>query len=117
MKQRFPKTEKLKRRTHIESLFTEGKAKTAYPLRVVYLPIDESVHKMGVSVPKRKFKKAVDRNRIKRQIREAYRLNKEKISTLSSHYALLFIYLGKEEKGFVEIQKAMQALLLQVSKL
>ncbi len=117
MDQRFPRAEKLKRRTLIKALFSRGAAKTVYPLRLIYLPIEEPVHKMGVSVPKRKFKKAVDRNRIKRQIREAYRLNKEEMTPFSSHYALLFIYLSKEKMDFVAIQSAMQDLLRQLTKL
>ena len=75
----YPKKEKLKSQKRIEQLFSEGKSVNAYPLRMVYLKSDfngNTTFKTGVTVSKRNFKKAVDRNRIKRLLREAYRLNK-----------------------------------------
>ncbi|WP_317045208.1 ribonuclease P protein component [Formosa algae] len=80
MKHTYGKTEKLKSKITIEKLFTEGKSVSAYPLRLVYLKTsfeDNVTIKAGVSVSKRNFKLAVDRNRIKRLLREAYRLNKK----------------------------------------
>ena len=78
-KNTFPKKEKLCGEIRIGKLFAEGEAFIAYPLRVVYKfsvePQDSGV-KILISVPKKKIRKAVHRNRIKRQIREAYRLNK-----------------------------------------
>ena len=78
--QRFPKAEHLCLRNDIDSLFAAGaKAHTAFPLRIVYREVK---HREGpqvkvlLSVPKRKLRHAVDRNRAKRQLREAYRLNK-----------------------------------------
>ena len=77
---RFPKAEHLCLRNDIDNLFSAGaKALTAFPLRVVYREVK---HREGpqvkvlLSVPKRKLRHAVDRNRAKRQLREAYRLNK-----------------------------------------
>lgn len=78
-KNTFPKKEKLCGEIRIGRLFAEGEAFIAYPLRVVYKFSEEredSGVKILISVPKKKIKKAVHRNRIKRQIREAYRLNK-----------------------------------------
>ena len=71
----YSQSEKLKSKTEIESLFRKGKWVTVGSLRMIYTP-SESTTKVGVSVSKRYFKKAVHRNRAKRLLREAYRLNK-----------------------------------------
>lgn len=77
---RFPKAEHLCLRNDIDNLFAAGaKAHTAYPLRIVFREIRHEGGpqvKVLLSVPKRKLRHAVDRNRAKRQLREAYRLNK-----------------------------------------
>jgi ribonuclease P protein component len=74
---RFPKSSRLYLRKEISELITTGKSLHVSPLKVFYkvLPEGDFPLKMAVTVPKRNFKLAVDRNRIKRQIREAYRLN------------------------------------------
>ena len=72
--------ERLKSRKLIGELYTRGQAVKAYPLRMVYLQIEHHSDfpvKAAVSVPKRNFKKAVDRNRLKRLLRETYRSEKE----------------------------------------
>ena len=75
----YPKNERLKSKTTIGLLFSEGKSVSKYPLRLVYRDekgeVDEKI-KIGVSVSKKYFKKAVDRNYFKRVLRETYRLNK-----------------------------------------
>ncbi|MBP2618341.1 ribonuclease P protein component [Chryseobacterium jejuense] len=77
---KYPKAEKLKKNTEISLLFEKGKWRTSGNLRIIILkdkpttPIESG--KFGVSVSKRYFKKAVHRNRIKRLLRECYRLNK-----------------------------------------
>ncbi|MCX2679040.1 ribonuclease P protein component [Galbibacter sp. EGI 63066] len=114
MDQSFPKKEKLKSVKRIEQLFTEGSVVSKYPLRLVYLKTeDEEVKiKAGVSVSKRNFKKAVDRNRIKRLMREAYRLNKHLFFTAagSSSYAMMFLYTGKEMPAFEKLMRQIQKL-------
>ena len=76
------KEERLCSRTLIDRLFNGGgsRSMTAFPLRMVYLKVDREPHapqvQMMVSVPKRCFKRAVKRNRVKRQVREAFRKQK-----------------------------------------
>ena len=104
MKFPFKKREKLKSQKLIEKLFLEGKSITAFPLRMLYLQTDfedGSKLKTGVSASKRNFKKAVDRNRIKRLLREAYRLNKaEYFNNITTSYALMILYIGKDSTDF-----------------
>ncbi|HLV14633.1 MAG TPA: ribonuclease P protein component [Xanthomarina sp.] len=111
----YPKKEKLKSEKLISKLFLEGKSVSTYPLRMVYLKttFDEEVKiKTGVSVSKRNFKKAVDRNHIKRLLREAYRLNnKAYFNNLPTQYAFMILYIGKEKPTFHEIETKMKQLL------
>lgn len=117
----YPKKEKLKSKKLIEQLFSEGKSISAYPLRMVYLKTeygDETVQfKTGVSVSKRNFKNAVDRNRIKRLLREAYRLNKSVyFNNILSSYALMILYIGKDGTDFDSVDTKMKELLDAFSK-
>ncbi len=110
MKLNYPKKEKLKSHITIASLFTEGKSVSKFPLRLVYVPMDASQQevkiKMGVSVSKRNFKKAVDRNYFKRVLRETYRLNQELLlENLNQPYAIMFFYQTKERLTFKEINE------------
>lgn len=111
----FPKEEKLKSKKLIETLFTQGEAVTQYPLKLIYtsceLPKEVKVQ-AAISVPKRNFKLAVKRNRIKRLIREAYRLNKPLIfNKIETPHAFMFLYLAKEEPDFQQLNETMQRLL------
>ncbi len=111
----FPKEEKLKSKKCIDQLFSEGNSVSKFPLKLIYtatdLPNDVPVQ-AGVSVTKRRFKKAVTRNRIKRLMREAYRLHKNDLfNTISTSYAFMFLYIGKQEPTFEEIEKSMIRLL------
>ena len=115
MKFTFNKKEKLKSQKLIEKLFDEGKSVTVFPLRMLYLKTthdDGSTIKTGVSVSKRNFKKAVQRNRIKRLLREAYRLNKpEYFNNITTSYALMILYIGKEATDFDSINANLKLLL------
>ena len=99
----YPKKEKLKSKTTIDLLFSEGNSVSKYPLRLVYVENTEpnaELIKMGVSVSKKYFKKAVDRNYFKRVLRETYRLNKHLlIDHLEKPYAFMFFYQSKEQAG------------------
>ena len=103
----YPKNEKLKSKITIGLLFTEGKSVSKYPLRLVYKAssFDESEKiKMGVSVSKKNFKKAVDRNYFKRVLRETYRLNKQLlINNLDQPYSFMFFYQTKDRLTYEEI--------------
>lgn len=103
----YPKNEKLKSKITIGLLFTEGKSVSKYPLRLVYKAggLDESEKiKMGVSVSKKNFKKAVDRNYFKRVLRETYRLNKHLlIDNLNQPYSFMFFYQTKDRLTYKEI--------------
>lgn len=110
----YKKIEKLKSKKLIAQLFAEGKSVSAYPLRLVYLKTefsDGAKIKTSVSVPKRQFKKAVDRIRIKRLMREAYRLNKAQyFSNTSGGYAFMILYIGKEGTTFDVVNSKMKHL-------
>lgn len=109
MKNTYPKHEKLKSKTTIDLLFSEGKSVSKYPLRLVYAPIaleEGELIKMGVSVSKKYFKKAVDRNYFKRVLRETYRLNKQLLlENMDKPYALMFFYQSKDRLPYQEINE------------
>ena len=100
----------------IDLLFESNQSFKNFPLRVLYEKKHPRTSKNGVSVlisvPKKKFKKATDRNRVKRLVREAYRLNKNILlpSQKEADYDLLvaFIYLGQEILDFSILQQKMQ---------
>lgn len=109
----YPKTEKLKSKKIIDLLFSEGKSVSKYPLRLVYVKHDfeEDVPlKIGVSVSKKYFKNAVDRNYFKRVLRESYRLNKQLLAeNVNEKYCFMFFYQTKERLSYQEInQKTIQ---------
>jgi ribonuclease P protein component len=103
----YPKTEKLKSQKAIDLLFSEGKSVSKYPLRLVYKKMEmyqEERLKFGVSVSKKYFKHAVDRNYYKRVLRETYRLNKHLfVEKLSDKYAIMFFYQTKDRLDYHEI--------------
>lgn len=120
MKNSYNASEKLKSRKRIEQLFEEGRSLSAYPLRIVYIGTtfeDDIMIKAGVSVSKRNFKLAVDRNRIKRLVREAYRLNKgDFFNNMTTQYALMILYIGKEKPDFPTMDNAMKTLLTKFTE-
>ena len=112
MNAKYPKHEKLKSRKTIDSLFSHGKSVAKYPLRLVYVPLadPDSTSQIAVSVSKKYFKKAVDRNYFKRVLRETYRLNKQMLTgDLTNPYGFMLFYQTKDRLTFEEInEKTMQ---------
>ncbi|MCM4160075.1 ribonuclease P protein component [Antarcticibacterium flavum] len=111
MTEKFPSAEKLKSKILIDRLFAEGRSLFKYPIKLIYIPVADKElanHKTGVSVPKRNFKKAVDRNYLKRLMREAYRKNKYLVNdNLPAYYAFMFIYTGKERISYSQVENSM----------
>ncbi|WP_308991731.1 ribonuclease P protein component [Mariniflexile litorale] len=114
MKFTFNKKEKLKSKKLIEQLFANGQSVSAFPLRLVYLPTtfgETIIAKTGISVSKRQFKTAVDRNHIKRLIREVYRLNKASyFNNITTQYAFMILYIGKEKPTLAQVETRMSHL-------
>ncbi|MEN8247926.1 MAG: ribonuclease P protein component [Bacteroidota bacterium] len=111
-RKRLHKAERLSSKKLIDLLFTKGSSFkiTPFIVRYIKLPENESeYHQLLVSVSKRNFKHAVDRNRIKRQIREAYRLNKHLISDMPDKYAIAYIYAGKTTTTYRELENKLIA--------
>ena len=116
MRYTFKKQEKLKKDKLIARLFEEGQSMTAFPIKLIYLETEhDAPYKIqaGVSASKRNFKRAVDRIRIKRLLREAYRKNKHLIyeSEHTKKHLFMFIYLGKKEVNYKQIEEKMQSLI------
>ena len=115
MKYTLGKEERLKSKKLIEKLYKNGSSVKAFPLRMIFLQTDHTSKfpaQVGVSVPKRNFKLAVDRNRIKRLMRESYRLQKEIVyKNLDLPYIFMISYIGKEEFSFEDVSLKMEKLL------
>jgi len=114
----FPKAEHLCGEKRIARLYTQGESFMAFPFRVVFRieqKKDLATASVMVSVPKKRFKRAVKRNRLKRLLREAYRLNKHALIDLLDEKQLqvhvAFNYVSDEELDFVTVEKKMKAAL------
>lgn len=120
------KTERLRSKTLVERLFAGGnRSFPAFPLRVVYMPLesDEGTTDASilVSVPKKRFKRAVKRNLVKRQVREAYRRNKYiLLDALEVHgnkrMALAFIWIDNQLHSSEEVERKVKKLLTHIAE-
>ena len=117
----FKKEEKLKSRKLIEALFKKGSSFSLRPLRVLYFFVDNNRAPLqaGFAVSTKNFKKAVHRNRVKRMLREVYRLQKNPLTaTLQKgerFMAAFFIYTGKELTAYDELAVTMQSALQKLN--
>jgi ribonuclease P protein component len=107
----FPKSEKLCGAQSVDHLYKQGKRFVVWPLRVTYLPLPEAPTQVLIWAPKALFKHAVDRNRLRRLMREAYRLNKSLLLESGKCYHLAFNYIDKQMQDYRTINKAMQKAL------
>ncbi|MFC1225510.1 ribonuclease P protein component [Pedobacter sp. BG31] len=113
----FRKEERLCSRKYLDLLFKNGSSFLLYPFRISYLFVDvvtDVQAQVVINVPKRRYKRAVDRNLLKRRIREAYRLNKQDqlyISLPADRGLLLFSiqFVGKDKYEFAFIEKKLIA--------
>lgn len=111
----FGKAERLHSKKLIQELFTKGSSFYLHPFKVLTLPQSAPPNQVLISVSKRNFKKAVDRNLIKRRVRESYRLQKELIQT-NTPVIIGILYTAKTILSQSEIQNGMIAALKKVGK-
>lgn len=117
----FKKEERLCSKKVIEKLFSGGKSFLFFPLKIVYLKTElptKNKIQIGFSVSKKNFKKAVQRNYLKRRMREAYRLNKHLLTEkeIETQMAIFVIFIGKEISNYKTIEQAMKKALANCSK-
>lgn len=107
---RFYRNERLKKRLLIQQLFNSGKQIKSFPILLFYLPGKKEnlpYHQALFSVPKKHFKSSVVRNKIKRRIREAYRLHKHRLYNKSNDLPFLlgYVYISKNVQSFKSIEE------------
>ncbi|GAC1399822.1 MAG: ribonuclease P protein component [Sediminibacterium sp.] len=119
----YHKKEKLKSRKQLDRLFTSGRSFSVFPIKVFYMPMQEPADhavKAGVGVSTRNFKKAVQRNRIKRLLRESYRLEKKILHDFMAgrqqQVAVFFLYIDKVLPDLALLQRKMPLILHRLIK-
>lgn len=120
---RFPLKEHLKSKSIIDKLYAEGASVTAYPLRAVFIEVpadsQEPAATILISVAKRRFRHAVDRNLVKRRIREAYRMNKnpfiDSLNTQGKKMAVAILYIDTKHNSTEFLMKKMSKLLTAIT--
>jgi ribonuclease P protein component len=121
----FHKSERLYLKKDIDKLFADGQSFLSYPLRIAYLSDTRDTPPVSgisilISVPKKRIRHAVHRNRIKRLIREAFRLSKNECSSLCKQKGkqlhIAFIYICNEIMTYADIEKSMLKALKIICK-
>jgi ribonuclease P protein component len=120
----FKKEERLCNKKLIDELFHNGSSFLCYPYRVSWLAVEENAEfpvQVLIAVPKKRYKRAVDRNLVKRRIREAYRLNKQEhlynLLTAADKKIIFSVgYIGKEIEPYPVMEKKMLKLLKQLGE-
>lgn len=119
----FKKEERLTGEKRIENLFAHGRSFISYPLRVVFLetsPAKDAPVSILISIPKKRIKSAVRRNRLKRLVREAYRLNKHRLNPAlfqdNHRLEVAFIYVKDEVSDYATIQKSVVKALAHIAR-
>jgi ribonuclease P protein component len=118
---KFSKKERLNGEKQVEQLFLKGSSFICYPYRVVWrssISDDDTLLRMLVSVSKKKFKHATDRNFIKRQIREAYRKNKSNYydhAEMNTLVDVAFIWIPIEKLEFARVEKKLKEALIRLA--
>lgn len=116
----FSKLERLSGKKNIEELFQQGSSFRLqhFVIRYRFLPLKSGHHRILISVPKRQFKRAVDRNLLKRRIREAYRLNKGLLPLSDvGEFVIGFIYISKSILAFHTIQDQLIKALARLNEI
>ncbi|GAB4399502.1 MAG: ribonuclease P protein component [Microscillaceae bacterium] len=117
---RFPKKLRLNHKKIIDRLFAHSQIQFAFPFKLLYLAQDTPLPtppSVLISVPKRRFKKAVDRNRLKRQIRELYRLHKELLARPEGTYLVAYlaiIYVAPKKIPYFEMEQKIKQLFARI---
>jgi ribonuclease P protein component len=114
---RFGKQERLSKNKVIEQLFAKGSSRLAFPVKIVFIrqpDKEQSLHQVLITVPAKNFKKAVDRNKLKRRIREGYRLNKALLPPAPT-LCIAYIYVAKEILPSATIHQAIRASMKELS--
>lgn len=118
----FSKKERLKNKSDFNTLIKNGVSFTLFPFKVYFYKTQNTSSApvlVGISIPKRKFSKAVDRNKLKRLVREAYRLNKhivyQNLKEQKSSLKILFVYLADKPLPFIKIEKKIKLILQETN--